>query len=59
MSFRRAGCLIVLAVVSVLLLTVNSAECITIRPAAFDHILSSVPEEVMAGVEFEVRQPHG
>ena len=54
MSFRRAGCLTVLAVVSVLLLTVNSAECITIRPAAFDHILSSVPEEVMAGVEFEV-----
>ena len=54
MSFRRAGCLVVLAVVSALLLTVSSAECITIRPAAFNHIEAIVPEEVMAGVEFEV-----
>ena len=54
MSFRRAGCLVVLAVTSVLLFTVNAAECITIKPAAFDRILANVPEEVMAGVEFEV-----
>jgi len=54
MSFRRAGCLVVLAVLCVLILSVNSAECITIKPAAFDHIEASVPEVVMAGVEFEV-----
>ena len=54
MSFRRAGCLAVLAVASVISLTVNSAECITIKPAVFDHIEANVPDEVMAGVEFEV-----
>ncbi len=54
MSFRRAGCLAVLTVVSVLMLAVSSAQSITIRPAAFDHIEATVPEEVMAGVEFEV-----
>ena len=54
MSFRRAGCLAVLTVVSVLLITVNSAECITVKPAAFDHVVADVPREVMAGVEFEV-----
>ena len=54
MSFRRAGCLAVLAVISVLSFTVNTAQSITIKPAAFDHIVASVPEEVMAGVEFEV-----
>ena len=54
MSFRRAGLLAVLVVISVVLLTVDSGECITIRPAAFDHIVASVPDEVMAGVEFEV-----
>ena len=54
MSFRRAGCLAVLAVLSVLIFSVRSAECITIKPAAFDHIEASVPEVVMAGVEFEV-----
>ena len=55
MSLRRTGCLAVLAVVSVLLFTVNNAECITVRPAAFDHLRASVPDEVMAGVEFEVK----
>ena len=54
MSFRRAGCLAVLAVAIVISLTVNRAECITVRPALFDHIEASVPQEVMAGVEFEV-----
>ena len=54
MSFKRTGCLAVLVVISVLLVTVNNAECITIRPAAFDHIVANVPTEVMAGVEFEV-----
>ncbi|MDF1526575.1 MAG: hypothetical protein RRA15_06575 [bacterium] len=54
MSFRRAGCLAVLAVISVLSFTPNTAQSITIKPAAFDHIVASVPEEVMAGVEFEV-----
>jgi len=54
MSLRRAGCLVLLAAVSAILLTADSAECITIRPAAFDHITASVPKEVMAGVEFEV-----
>jgi hypothetical protein len=54
MSFRRTGCLAVLTVISVVFITVKSGECITIRPAAFDHIEASVPEEVLAGVEFEV-----
>jgi hypothetical protein len=54
MSFRRAGYLAVLAVISVVLLSAESAECITVRPAAFDHIVADVPGEVMAGVEFEV-----
>jgi hypothetical protein len=54
MSFRRAGCLAVFAAISVLSFTVNTAQSITIKPAAFDHIVASVPEEVMAGVEFEV-----
>lgn len=54
MSFRRAGCLVVLAVSWVMIFSVHSAESITIKPAAFDHIQARVPEVVMAGVEFEV-----
>lgn len=54
MSLRRAGCLAVLGVVSVFLLIIDNAFCMTIEPAAFDHILAEVPKEVMAGVEFEV-----
>jgi hypothetical protein len=55
MSIRRAACLAVLAVASVLMFTADEAACITIRPAAFDRVLADVPAEVMAGVEFEVR----
>ena len=54
MSIRRVACLAVLAVVSVLIFTADKAVCITVRPAAFDRVLANVPEEVMAGVEFEI-----
>jgi hypothetical protein len=54
MSLRRAGCLTVLAVIGILSFTANTAEGITIKPAAFDRIVANVPQEVMAGVEFEV-----
>jgi hypothetical protein len=54
MSLRRAGCLAAIAVISVLSFQVQSAYCITVKPAPFDHIEAVVPTEVMAGVEFEV-----
>lgn len=54
MSLRRAGCITVLAFTCVLSLKVGTAECITVRPAAFDHVVADVPREVMAGVGFEV-----
>ena len=54
MSLRRTACLAVLAAIGILIFTADKAACITVRPAAFDHVLASVPDEVMAGVEFEV-----
>ncbi|MDF1536022.1 MAG: hypothetical protein P1S46_05890 [bacterium] len=55
MSFWRTVCLTVLTACFLTTFTVRSAESITVKPAAFDRIEAKVPQEVMAGEEFEVQ----
>jgi len=54
MSSGRAFCIVLSAILSLVPLFPQSAECITVKPAAFDHVQATVPDKVMAGEQFEV-----
>ncbi|UCG39453.1 MAG: hypothetical protein JSV00_04310 [bacterium] len=54
MSSRRSLCLALIVIGSLVLPLARNAPAITVKPASFDHVEASIPQEVMAGVEFEV-----